>query len=419
MANITAPKGTADVLPTDVYKWHALERRLRTIAEKFDFKEVRFPTFEHTELFQRGVGDTTDVVQKEMYSFEDKGGRGITLRPEGTASVGRLVIEHGLYGGAMPLKMYYIIPCFRYEKPQAGRLREFHQFGIELFGAYGYRADCEVIAFGNHIFKSLGIGGISLRINSIGCKKCREDYKKALIEYYSQYKSDLCETCLSRMEKNPLRLLDCKSPVCSSFKDNAPSIIDYLCDDCRAHFDGVKRGLEALGIEYTVDPLIVRGLDYYNRTVFEFVSDNIGAQGTVLGGGRYDGLAEDLGGPALAGMGFGMGLERLLLLIESSGIEIEAPDKPDLYIASMGEKEGDYAMVLAQKIRAAGGTALSDINDRSFKAQMKYASKCECRYTAIIGESELESGLIPVKNMETGEQVTMTEAQIIEKFSEK
>ena len=286
MANITAPKGTADVLPTDVYKWHALERRLRTIAEKFDFKEVRFPTFEHTELFQRGVGDTTDVVQKEMYSFEDKGGRGITLRPEGTASVGRLVIEHGLYGGAMPLKMYYIIPCFRYEKPQAGRLREFHQFGIELFGAYGYRADCEVIAFGNHIFKSLGIGGISLRINSIGCKKCREDYKKALIEYYSQYKSELCETCLSRMEKNPLRLLDCKSPVCSSFKDNAPSIIDYLCDDCKKHFDLLQTLLSAQNIPYEIDTRIVRGLDYYTKTVFEIIMQS-GETGLALCGGGF------------------------------------------------------------------------------------------------------------------------------------
>lgn len=417
MANITAPKGTADVLPSDIYKWHALENRLRSISRKFDFKEVRFPTFEHTELFQRGVGDTTDVVQKEMYSFEDKGGRGITLRPEGTASVGRLVLEHGLYGGAMPLKMYYIIPCFRYEKPQAGRLREFHQFGIEMFGATGYRADAEVIAFGDYIFKSLGLTGISLRINSIGCKTCREAYKQALIKYYSQYKSELCETCLSRMEKNPLRLLDCKSPVCSSFKDGAPSIIDYLCDDCSAHFEGVKRSLTAYGIGFTVDPLIVRGLDYYNRTVFEFVSENIGAQGTVLGGGRYDGLSEDLGGPALAGLGFGMGIERLLLLLENSGIELEKPETPDVYIASMGEKEGDFAAVLAQDIRMAGAVALSDVCERSFKAQMKYASKLMAKYVAIVGSDELASGNIPLKNMETGEQETLTKEQIIEKFT--
>lgn len=417
MANITAPKGTADVLPSQSYKWQYIENTLRDIASRFDFKEARFPTFEHTELFQRGVGDTTDVVQKEMYTFEDKGGRSITLRPEGTASVARMVLEHGLYGGALPLKMYYVIPCFRYEKPQAGRLREFHQFGVELFGSYGYRADSEVIALGAQIFKEFGIGNIRLELNSIGCPTCRENYKKALREYYSQYKDELCETCLSRLDKNPLRLLDCKSPICSSFKGDAPSILDYLCEDCSEHFEGVKRGLDSFGIEYTVNPMIVRGLDYYNRTVFEFVSENIGAQGTVLGGGRYDGLSEDLGGSPLAGLGFGMGIERLLLLLESNGIEIPADKTPDIYIASIGEKAGDFAASLAQAIRAKGGAALSDINERSLKAQMKFAAKTGASYTAIIGDDEIASGNLTVKDMATGEQVTMTKDELINKFA--
>ena len=315
MAQITAPRGTCDVLPQDAYKWQYLESVMREAGRRYGYEEARFPTFEHTELFQRGVGGATDVVQKEMYTFNDKGGRSVTLRPEGTASVMRMVLEHGLYGGLLPLKTYYIIPCFRYEKPQAGRLREFHQFGVEVFGAAEPAADCEVIALGAHILRTLGISGVALEINSIGCRECRARYKAALVEYYSQFKDRLCETCLGRLETNPLRLLDCKSPVCGALKAGAPSILDYLCGDCAEHFAAVRAGLDALGIDYTVNPFIVRGLDYYNRTVFEFTSNQIGAQAAIFGGGRYDGLAEDLGGAPLSGLGFAMGLERLLLLV--------------------------------------------------------------------------------------------------------
>ncbi len=408
MANITAPRGTQDVLAHDVYKWQTLEEKLRTLASRFGFFEIRFPTFEHTELFSRGVGETTDVVQKEMYTFEDKGGRSITLRPEGTASVVRSVLEHGLYGGALPLKLFYIIPCFRYEKPQAGRLREFHQFGVELFGAYGPQADIEVIALGNAIFQMLGIQNISLAINSIGCKHCRATYRKALMEYYSQYKDQLCGTCLGRLEKNPMRLLDCKSPVCSSFKADAPSILDYLCDECKDHFEQVKAGLDTLGIDYTVDSGIVRGLDYYNRTVFEFLSGEIGAQSAVLAGGRYDGLAEDLGGAPLAGLGFAMGLERLLLLMENTGNAFPAPAGPDLYIAALGDAAKAFAAKTANDLRGAGKTVLTDLCVRSLKAQMKYAGKMGCKKVLIVGDDELASGQMTLKNMENGEQTTVT-----------
>lgn len=408
MANITAPRGTQDVLAHDVYKWQTLEEKLRTLASRFGFFETRFPTFEHTELFSRGVGETTDVVQKEMYTFEDKGGRSITLRPEGTASVVRSVLEHGLYGGALPLKLFYIIPCFRYEKPQAGRLREFHQFGVELFGAYGPQADIEVIALGNAIFQMLGIQNISLAINSIGCKHCRATYRKALMEYYSQYKDQLCGTCLGRLEKNPMRLLDCKSPVCSSFKADAPSILDYLCDECKDHFEQVKAGLDTLGINYTVDSGIVRGLDYYNRTVFEFLSGEIGAQSAVLAGGRYDGLAEDLGGAPLAGLGFAMGLERLLLLMENTGNAFPAPAGPDLYIAALGDAAKAFAAKTANDLRGVGKTVLTDLCERSLKAQMKYAGKMGCKKVLIVGDDELASGQMTLKNMENGEQTTVT-----------
>lgn len=404
MAIITAPKGTADVLPESTYKWQHIERQLREICNLYGFEETRFPTFEHTELFLRGVGETTDVVQKEMYTFTDKADRSITLRPEGTASVVRQVLEHGLYGGALPLKMYYIIPCFRYEKPQAGRLREFHQFGLEVFGSPDPAADCEVIAFGSRIFRQFGIEDITLEINSIGCAECRSKYKQALVGYYSNYKDTLCGTCLERLDKNPLRLLDCKSPVCGSLKAEAPSILDYLCEECADHFEKVKAGLDRIGLDYTVNPSIVRGLDYYNRTVFEFVSNNIGAQGTALAGGRYDGLAQELGGAPLAGLGFAMGMERLLLLLDSAKIEIPTPPVPDLFIAALGEKAALFAAKAAEELRNAGKSVQTDLNGRSLKAQMKYAAKLSCRYVAIVGDNELECGEITLKDMSNSEQ---------------
>ena len=419
MAQITAPKGTCDVLPQESYKWQYLESVMREAGRRYGYEEARFPTFEHTELFQRGVGDATDVVQKEMYTFNDKGGRSITLRPEGTASVVRMVLEHGLYGGLLPLKTFYIIPCFRYEKPQAGRLREFHQFGVEVFGAADPAADCEVIALGAHILRTLGIGGVTLEINSIGCRECRAAYKAALVEYYAQFKDRLCETCLGRLETNPLRLLDCKSPVCSALKAGAPSILDYLCGDCADHFAKVRKGLDALGVDYAVNPFIVRGLDYYNRTVFEFTSSQIGAQAAVFGGGRYDGLAEDLGGAPLSGLGFAMGLERLLLLMENTGVDIPRPAGPDLFLAALGPRAAARAATIADGLRGRGLSCVTDLCGRSLKAQMKYAGKIGSRYAAILGDDELDRGVAALRDLAKSEQAEVPLDKLYEYITER
>lgn len=365
MAILTkAPRGTQDVLPSQSYKWNYIEQTILKLASRFGFNEVRVPTFEHTELFNRSVGDTTDVVQKEMYTFNDKGNRSITLRPEGTAGTVRCVIENGLLNEAMPLRASYVTSCFRYEKPQAGRLREFHQFGVEMFGSSGAAADAEVISLAAQIFDTLGIKDISLEINSIGCPECRKNYHDALKAYFTERAEELCETCRGRLDKNPMRILDCKSPVCKEIAKDAPVILDYLCDDCKAHFDSLRARLDMMEIDYKVNPRIVRGLDYYTRTVFEFVSNNIGAQGTVCGGGRYDGLVEMLGGAKTPALGFGMGLERLLLVMESSGCTFPAPTTCDIYIGSMGEKASMTAASVVSKLRRAGINAQSDVVGR-------------------------------------------------------
>jgi len=332
------PRGTEDKLPKDIYKWHTVEQVAKQIAEVYGCKEIRTPTFEHTELFQRGVGGTTDVVQKEMYTFNDKKGRSITLKPEGTAGMVRSSIENGLLNDALPLKTYYFTRCFRYEAPQSGRLREFNQFGVEVLGAYAPSADAEVIALANDVIKTLGIKNISLEINSIGCPKCRAEYHKALKEYYSQYKDQLCSTCLERLDRNPMRLLDCKSEICSSFKDNAPTILDFICDECKEHFESVKARLDALNIEYKINPLIVRGLDYYTNTVFEFISNEIGSQGAVCAGGRYNGLVEEIGGNPTAGLGFGMGLERIIMVMENQKLSFY-PKRNAIFISLLLTKK--------------------------------------------------------------------------------
>lgn len=404
MAIITkAPRGTSDVLPSESYKWQYIENKLKDTASKFGFNEARFPTFEHTELFERGVGDTTDVVQKEMYTFNDKGGRSVTLRPEGTASAARLAIENNLFSGTLPQKLWYLISCFRYEKPQAGRLREFHQFGAEVFGTSDPAADAEIIAFADTIMKSFELKGIRLYINSIGCPECRRKYTEALKEYFGRYTDILCDTCKSRLERNPMRLLDCKSSECKTVTSKAPIILDYLCSECSGHFEKVKSYLDEMGIGYNIDPRIVRGLDYYTKTVFEFVSDEIGAQGTVLAGGRYDGLIEELGGNPVSGLGFAMGLERLLLVIEKSGNTIAEPDGCLLYIANMGDDARASAMKIINILRSKGIFALCDISGRSLKAQMKYADKIKAKYTVVLGDDELTSGRCNIKLMETGE----------------
>lgn len=384
-------KGTQDVLPKESYKWQFIEKIMREEANAHSFKEIRTPVFEHTELFQRSVGDTTDVVQKEMYTFKTKGENSITLRPEGTAGSARAILEHGVYNDGYPIKAYYFTSCYRYEKPQKGRLREFHQFGMEVYGAASYFADAEVICAADSIFKRLGVKGLNLEINSIGCPNCRANYHKALKEYFAEHTSELCETCLSRLEKNPMRILDCKSPICSKIAEKAPTVLDYICDDCREHFEGVKKCLDAVGIEYTVNPTIVRGLDYYTRTVFEFVSSSIGAQGTVCGGGRYDGLIEELGGQHTPSLGYAIGIERLLLLLEAQGIEIPAAPTCDIYIAGLGEKAQLKSFELVKTVRSSSLSAECDIVGRSLKAQMKYADKIGAKFSIVLGDSEIES----------------------------
>ncbi len=409
-------KGTEDVLPKDSYRWQFVEDVMRKESAAYGFKEIRTPVFEHTELFARGVGQTTDVVQKEMYTFDTKGGESVTLRPEGTAGAARAVLEHGLVNDSLPIKASYFVSCYRYEKPQAGRLREFHQFGLECYGTQSPAADAELICAAQSIFDRLGIKQLRLEINSIGCPACRAEYHKALKGYFGGCKDELCETCNSRLEKNPMRILDCKSPVCSKIAGGAPKITDYLCDECKEHFASVQKYLDAAGVEYTVNPTIVRGLDYYTKTVFEFVTDFIGAQGTVCGGGRYDGLIEELGGKHLPSLGFAMGIERLLMLMDKQGIEIPKPSTCDLYVAVMGESASLKSFEIIKAVRSCGLIAETDIVGRGLRAQMKYADKIGAKFSMVLGDNEIEQGKAVIKNMSSGEQ---TEIVLDDTFAEK
>lgn len=404
MAEINrAVKGTNDILPCDSYKYQFVEGKMLETASLYGFREIRVPVFEHTEVFHRSVGDTTDVVQKEMYTFDDKGGRSITLRPELTAGVVRSVIEHGLVNGALPVKICYIGGCYRYEKPQAGRLREFHQFGVECFGAPSPAADAEVIALAHQLLNTVGLKDVALEINSIGCSECRKQYHAALKEYFSSKSQELCETCRDRLERNPMRILDCKSPICSEIAKDAPKVIDYLCNECHDHFEGVKKHLDAAQIKYTVNPQIVRGLDYYTKTVFEFVCKNIGAQSTVCGGGRYDGLISQMGGPQTAALGFGMGIERLMLALENQNAKLPDSKSCDIYIAAMDETAAIKASALSISLRRDGFEAQCDVCGRGLKAQMKYADKIGALYSAVLGDNELQTGKCNIKNMKNGE----------------
>lgn len=400
-----AIKGTGDVLPSGSYKWHYIENVAKDVAARFGFKEIRTPVFEKTELFERGVGDTTDVVQKEMYTFNDKGGRSITLRPEGTAGAIRATLEHGLFNDALPIKEYYITSCYRYEKPQAGRLREFHQFGVECVGAPSPSADADIIMLGDTLIKELGVKNVSLEINSIGCPECRAKYTDALKKYFAEHEADLCDTCKGRLQRNPMRILDCKSPVCKEIAKNAPVILDYLCDECCEHFEQVKSILDGANVSYSVNPMIVRGLDYYTKTVFEFISHDIGSQGAVCAGGRYDGLADELGGVHLPALGFAMGLERMLLLMENQKIEFPEDKKPDLYIAPMGANAVGMAVLLCNEVRKEGFCAVTDYNARGLKAQMKYANKIGAKFCVVLGDNELETKSAKLKNMQSGEEL--------------
>lgn len=402
-----APKGTSDILPESSGKWQYLEDLFKDICRRYGMKEIRTPMFEHTELFVRGVGDTTDVVEKQMYSFDDLAGRNITLKPEGTSPAARALVENGLYAQMQPTKLYYITPCFRYEKMQKGRYRQFHQFGVEIFGTRSPVADAEVISVGADMLEALGMKEIELRINSVGCPTCRAKHREALKAFLADRYDELCETCKGRFNKNPMRILDCKSEKCQKLVEGAPLMIDYLCDDCKDHFEEVQSILKDMGIDYVVDPGIVRGLDYYTKTAFEFVSVKAMAQGTVCGGGRYDHLVEEIGGPEVPGVGFGMGIERLLLMLEQEGIEIPSDDAADYVIITMGDEAKSAGMGLARKLRHEGFQVQVDMMNRNFKNQFKYANKIKAKNAIIIGEDEVRNGTINVKNMETGEQKTI------------
>ena len=397
-------RGTEDVLPRDSYRWQFVEDIMRKESSAFGYKEIRTPVFEHTKLFSRGVGETTDVVQKEMYTFDTKGGESITLRPEGTAGAARALLEHAIYNDGLPVKASYFVSCYRYEKPQAGRLREFHQFGLECYGTSNPAADAELICAAKSIFDRLQIKNLRLELNSIGCPECRKKYHEALKEYFENSKGELCETCLGRLERNPMRILDCKSPVCSKIAEDAPKVLDYLCDECADHFEAVKSLLSKAGVEYIVNPTIVRGLDYYTKTVFEFVSTDIGAQSTVCGGGRYDGLIEQLGGQHMPSLGFALGIERLLMLMDARGIEIEKPATCDIYFASMGDNAQAKAFELTQKVRSASLYAECDVVGRGLRAQMKYADKIGAKFSVVIGDNEIDENKAKLKNMQSGEQ---------------
>ncbi|MEA4870739.1 MAG: histidine--tRNA ligase [Christensenella sp.] len=418
MAAYKAPKGTRDVLPEQSYQWQFLEARIREIVKKYGFLEARTPVIEHTELFLRGVGETTDIVQKEMYTFLDKGERSITLKPEGTAGVVRMFVENSLFAETQPTKMYYLYnPVFRYERPQAGRLREHHQFGVEFFGSSKPSADAECICVATELLGSLGCDGLTVRLNSIGCPKCRPQYHEALKGYLREHYDELCDTCKVRMEQNPLRVLDCKVESCQKIANNAPIIGDYLCDECRDHQSTLLTLLNGMGLNYLIDPRLVRGLDYYTKTVFEITSESIGSQSAVCGGGRYDGLVEEIGGPHTPGVGFGLGMERLLLVLENTGMVIEKPVRYDLYIASMGQEAEMRAFLLANELRKAGVRVEIDHMGRSVKAQLKYADKVGARYVLVLGQDELEKGEAKLKRMSDGtETITALNADQIQKF---
>lgn len=400
---ITAPKGTHDILPSEVHIWQYVEKKIYEICKSYGYSEIRFPVFEQTDLFNRGVGDTTDVVQKEMYTFTDKGDRSITLRPEGTASTVRSFLENNLYNAPAPVKLFYIITCYRYERPQAGRFREFRQFGIENFGSANPLTDAEVISLAISLLRELGIKDLTLYINSIGCPECRKKYNELLKGYLTEHSEELCELCNDRIGRNPLRVLDCKNPDCKHVIVNAPTVDTVLCDECKEHFEILMDALKSLNIEFVVDTTLVRGLDYYTKTVFEIKSSDLGAQSTVCGGGRYDGLVGQLGGDSTPGIGFSVGLERLIDILTKKDLLPEKNNDTEIFIASIGDLAAKKSFELVSKLRSNGVVAEFDHLGRSVKAQLKYADKIGAKYSVVIGDDEISSGIVSVKNMLTGE----------------
>lgn len=415
-----APRGTKDITPKDVYKWHYIEKKFREICALYGYEEIRTPIFEHTEVFSRSVGDTTDVVQKEMYTFTDRGDRQLSLKPEGTAGVIRSFIENKMYADTQPTKLYYITQCFRYERPQAGRQRQFHQFGIEVLGSDGPSVDAEVISLAVQFFNEMGLNNLSVNINSVGCPTCREEYNRKLKEYLDQKVDVLCETCLERKDKNPMRVIDCKNPHCKENLQDIPFMIDHLCEDCKDHFDKLQTYLKEMDINYVVDKTIVRGLDYYKKTAFEIISNDIGSQSTVCGGGRYDGLVEMLGGPkGISGIGFALGAERLLLTLENNNIEIENPKSTDIYIATIGDAAKTKSFKLIKDLRTNHISADNDHLDKSLKAQFKYSDKLNAKYTVVIGDDELANDTAILKNMKTSEQTTIKLSELVDELKKR
>ena len=415
-----APRGTKDITPKDAYKWNYVENKFREICSLFGYEEMRTPVFEHTELFKRSVGDTTDIVQKEMYSFTDKGGRDITLKPEGTAGVVRAFIENKLYADTQPTKLFYITPCFRYERPQAGRQRQFHQFGIEALGSDKPSLDAEVIALAVQFFTEVGLKDLAVSINSVGCPTCRAEYNARLKEYLDKKSDVLCETCLERKDKNPMRVIDCKNPTCKENLNDIPFMVDHICDDCKDHFEKLQTYLKEMDINFVVDKTIVRGLDYYKKTAFEIISNDIGSQSTVCGGGRYDGLVEQLGGPkGVSGIGFALGAERLLLTLENNNIEIENPKSTDIYIATIGDAAKTKSFKLIKDLRTNHISADNDHLDKSLKAQFKYSDKLNAKYTVVIGDDELANDTATLKNMKTSEQTTIKLSELVDELKKR
>ncbi len=400
-----APRGTKDILPEEINKWHILEQNARKIAQRYGIQEARFPIFEHTELFQRSVGETTDIVSKEMYTFQDRGGRSITLRPEGTAPAARMYVEHKLYNQSQPVKFYYMGPFFRYDRPQAGRYRQFHQFGVEVFGTLAPEADVEVMKLTLDFFNSLGLSGLELEINSVGCKKCRGGYTENLVKYFENKQEQLCADCKNRFKTNPMRVLDCKRESCQeAIAEDVPVITDHLCQECAEHLDKVKKLLDEVGTAYRINPHLVRGLDYYTKTAFEVLMPSLGAQNALGGGGRYDYLVEECGGPSTPGVGFALGLERILLALEEQGIYLEQSITPDVFVVAMGETVGTKAFKILNDLRDKGIVTEMDYENRSIRAQMKKADKIGAKYSLILGEEELEQGELQLRDMKTGNQ---------------
>ncbi|GBF34263.1 histidyl-tRNA synthetase [Desulfocucumis palustris] len=416
---ITRPRGTGDILPGDIYKWHYVEDAFRKICREYKYEEIRTPIFEHTELFERGVGDTTDIVEKEMYTFLDRGGRSITLRPENTAAAARAYMESSLIAGPQPVKLYYIGPMFRYDRPQAGRFRQFHQFGVEVFGANDPGIDAEVIAMTMNFYGRLGLKELELRINSVGCPKCRSVLREKLLEFFRPSLDQLCDNCKGRYQRNPLRILDCKSARCGELAAGAPTTLKCLCGSCAEHFEAVKKYLELLNIPYIVDSSMVRGLDYYTNTAFEIMAPDIGAQSSIGGGGRYNGLVEACGGPSTPGIGYALGIERIILTMERQGIAFPPPFTVDVFVAAAGSQAEEEALRLLFELRKNGISAEKDYMKRSLKAQMKYAGKLNPRYTVLLGGDELDRGVAGLKDMSSGIQEEVPLNSLVERIKRR